>query len=264
MQLISYQTKKNNFFYLAAILLAILVPISVLACKVSSPNSIPMPLFKNALNLWLYPISINWLLVFSLSTLPFWTLVFVESLFLYKREQVPSVDALFTAIYANTFALISGGIWTVIYLFADKDLGKSVISSGLMNASGIIAVCFWLMLRNFCKQTGCLVILRNWHFYQHIPLIAGITFWGWNILNFWLAGIVVSTPTSQYAIASIPAWIGTASIILNGFIFNLVAKGWIVACRLPKPNPTLTETVISMSVWSYPILAVAVFLKPPF
>jgi hypothetical protein len=120
------------------------------------------------------------------------------------------------------------------------------------------------MLGNFCKQTGCLVILRNWHFHQHIPLIAGITFWGWNILNFWLAGIVVSTPNQVYAIASIPAWIGTASIILNGFIFNLVAKGWLVACRLPKPNPTLAETVISMSVWSYPILAVAFFVKPSF
>jgi hypothetical protein len=192
-------------------------------------------------------------------------LVFVESLFLCRLEQLKYFNALITAIYANTFALISGVIWILIYWFAyGASYFSRVISPVLITGYGMIAVCFWLMLRNFCEQTGCLVILRNWKFYQQIPLIAGVCFWGWTIVNFWLALIVVSTPTSQYAIASIPAWIGTASIILNGFIFNLVAKGWLVAYLLPQPNPTLAKTVISMNAWSYPILAVAVFLKPPF
>jgi len=261
MQFIFSPIKKSNLVYLATILLAILVPISVLACKESSSISIPK---KDALDLWLYPVVMNWTLVFSLGSLPFFTSVFVESLFLYKLEQLKYFKALITALYANTFALILWGGWMLIYLFAAKDFSRLSVSPGLITASGMIAVFFWAMLWHFCEKTGCLVIFRSWKFYQQIPLIAAVSFGGWNILNFWLAGIVVSTPNQLYAIASIPAWIGTASIILNGFIFNLVAKGWIVAYRLPKPNPTLAETVISMSVWSYPILAVAVFLKPPF
>jgi hypothetical protein len=185
--------KKINSFYLVGALLGILLPISVLAC----PSSIPKG--KDALDLWLYPVGMSWTVVFSLGSLPFFTSVFVESLFLYKREQLKYFKALITALYANIFALISWVIWILIYLFPSQDFSRSTISPGLITASGMIAVFFWAILWHFCEQTGCLVIFKNWKFYQQIPLIAAVSFGGWNILNFWLAGIVVSTPPPQYA-----------------------------------------------------------------
>jgi len=196
--------------------------------------------------------------------LPFWTLVIVESCFLYRLEQLKPFNAIFAAFTANVFALIAGVFILFVYrFFYLLFFSKYDFFISLIPAANIFAVCFGLMLNSFCQRTGYLAIFRNWKFQPQIPLIATAIFWGWSILNLWLVQIVFPTPNHRDAIASIPASIGI-SIISNGFVFNLVAKGWLVAYCLPKAYPTLAKTVISMSVLSYPILAVAVFLAPPF
>jgi hypothetical protein len=249
----------SRSFYIPGILLGIVAAIlflTVLSSCAISPKSL------NFLN---YHAFVNTAAVEAPYGLPFWTLVIVESGFLYRLEQLKPFNAIFAAFTANVFALIAGVFTLFVYrFFYLLFFSKYDFFISLIPAATIFAVCFGLMLNNFCQRTGYLAIFRNWKFQPQIPLIATAIFWGWSILNIGLGQIVFTTPDRLYAIASIPAWIGTASIILNGFVFNLVAKGWLVACRLPKPNPTLAETVISMSVWSYPILAVAVFLAPPF
>ncbi len=218
-----------------------------------------------SLNFLNYHAFVNTAAVAAPYGLPFWTLVIVESGFLYRLEQLKPFNAIFAAFTANVFALIAGVFILFVYrFFYLLFFSKYDFFISLIPAANIFAVCFGLMLNSFCQRTGYLAIFRNWKFQPQIPLIATAIFWGWSILNLWLVQIVVTTPDRLYAIAAIPAWIGTASIILNGFIFNLVAKGWIVAAQLPQHNPTLAETAISMNVWSYPILAVAVFLAPPF
>jgi len=218
-----------------------------------------------SLNFLNYHAFVNTAAVAAPYGLPFWTLVIVESGFLYRLEQLKPFNAIFAAFTANIFALISGVLILFIYRFCYLlFFSKSDFFISLIPAATIFAVCFGLMLNSFCQRTGYLAIFRNWKFHPQIPLIATAIFWGWSILNIGLGQIVFTTPDRLYAIASIPAWIGTASIILNGFIFNLVAKGWIISSQLPKQNLTLAETVISMNVWSYPVLAVAVFLAPPF
>jgi hypothetical protein len=246
-----------GIFYLLGIVAAILfLTVLVLGECAILPKSL------NFLNYYTF---LNKAAVAAPLGLPFWTLVIVESCFLYRLEQLKPFNAIFAAFTANIFALISGVLILFVYRFCYLlFFSKSDFFISLIPAATIFAVCFGLMLNSFCQRTGYLAIFRNWKFQPQIPLIATAIFWGWSILNLWLGQIVFTMPNQLYAIASIPAWIGTASIILNGFIFNLVAKGWLVAYLLPQPNPTLAKTVISMSVWSYPILAVAFFMKPSF
>jgi hypothetical protein len=251
--------RKINSTRIPSILLGIVAAIALLGVLGSCAIA------PKSLNLLNYHAFVNTAAVAAPYGLPFWTLVIVESCFLYRLEQLKPFNAIFAAFTANIFALISGVLILFVYRFCYLlFFSKSDFFISLIPAATIFAICFGLMLNNFCQRTGYLAIFRNWKFQPQIPFIATAIFWGWSILNIGLGQIVFTTPDRLYAIAAIPAWIGTASIILNGFIFNLMAKSWIVASQLPQHNPTLAKTAISMNVWSYPILAVAVFLAPPF
>lgn len=54
----------------------------------------------------------------------------------------------------------------------------------------------------------------------------------------------------------------TSGILLIGFIFGFVAKGFAIARLLREKRPTLASTVMSMHVASFPVVAIAYYLMP--
>jgi hypothetical protein len=55
----------------------------------------------------------------------------------------------------------------------------------------------------------------------------------------------------------------TAGLLLIGFIFGFVAKGFAIALGLREKRPSLATTVMSMHVGSFAIIPIAFYIMQP-
>jgi hypothetical protein len=156
--------------------------------------------------------------------LPFVLIVFLEAFILSKREHISSLFALILSIIANLFAVF---------------LGFVILFLNLALFLGFVAICLFGadILTNYWKSIDQKRFkISDWFLAVSLPLAL--------ISNI----IAVGFRNSDNIIVT---FILMASLFLAGFVYNFIAKFYILAGCLPKERPTLLETVLSMNLVSY-------------
>jgi hypothetical protein len=168
--------------------------------------------------------------------LPLLAIVSIESFILHKRESIPYLKAFGLAALANGFYLVASSVLRTLFpLFL---LGP-VISA---------AMCL-----SFCQRTGYLKHLSKGMF----TFLVYLLFVGLGFVHLFLMTSMNSSasPAFLYAV--------TEGLLLIGFIFGFVAKGFAIALGLREKRPSLATTVMSMHVGSFAIIPIAFYIMQP-
>jgi hypothetical protein len=168
--------------------------------------------------------------------LPLLAIVSIESFILHKRESIPYLKAFGLAALANGFYLVASSVLRTLFPLS---LLGSVISA---------AMCL-----SFCQRTGYLKHLSQGIF----TFLVYLLFVGLGFVHVFLMTSMNSSasPAFLYAV--------TAGLLLIGFIFGFVAKGFAIALGLREKRPSLATTVMSMHVGSFPIIPIAFYIMQP-
>lgn len=169
--------------------------------------------------------------------LPLVAIVFSEAYILSSRESIPYLKACgFTAL-ANVFYIIACFFSAIFWIFWPISLIGSVISA---------AMCVY-----FVQRTGYLKNISQRMFIFLIYLF----FTGLGFANFFMVESISTSAdrTLLYAV--------TGGILLTGFIFSFVMKGFAIARLLREKRLSLASTIMSMQVSSFPIIAIAYYLS---
>ncbi|MCL1470205.1 hypothetical protein [Argonema antarcticum] len=173
--------------------------------------------------------------------IPLVAIVVIEAYILYKREDIPYLKACAFTTLANIFYLISCSISAVCFsiLFPISLIGSAI--------SAAMCVSFfqrWGYLRNISQRMFIFLVY--------------LFFMGLGFASLFLVESISGSAdrTLLYAV--------TSGILLIGFIFGFVAKGFAIARLLREKRPTLASTVMSMHVASFPIVAIAYSLMKSY
>ena len=172
--------------------------------------------------------------------LPLLAIVSIEAFILHKRESISYLKAFWLTAWANGFYLVASFVsftfWTLPF---PQSLIGSVISA---------AMCL-----SFCQRTGYLKHLSKGMF----TFLVHLVFMGLGCVHPFLMASITSSaaPAFLYAV--------TAGLLLIGFIFGFVAKGFAIALGLREKRPSLATTVMSMHVCSFPIIPMAFYIMQP-
>jgi len=190
----------------------------------------------------------GWLFGSSLITLPAMSLMYgyglpllatvlIESFILCKRELIPYRKAVGIAGLANVFYLLASLVSFVFFssLFFLAPLG-SILSA---------AMCL-----SFCQRRGYLKNISQGMFRFCIYLFFMAL--GFATLVLISAMDSSANPVFLYGV--------TAGLLLIGFIFGFVTKGFAIAGLLKQKHPNLAMTVMSMHVGSFGIIPMAYYL----
>ena len=213
---------------LGAVYLAIILAIPAIACGPSFPSN---QLFASQLFV------LTAIASFSNYGIPLVAIVLIEAYILHKREDIRFLKAFGWTILANLFYLFASGIsfatFTIIF-------PVSLIGSALS-----AAMCVY-----FCQRTGYLKNLSQGMFIFLVYLF----FVGLGFASFFLVEAINISADRTLLYAA------TGGILLIGFIFSFVAKGYAIALSLKEKRLSLAATVMSMQVGSFPVVAIAYYL----
>src|SRR4028118_605766 len=169
--------------------------------------------------------------------LPLLAIVFIEAFILHKREFISYLKAFWLAAWANGFYLVASFVsftfWTLPF---PQSLIGSVISA---------AMCL-----SFCQRTGYLKHLSKGMF----TFLVHLLFMGLGFVHPLLIASINSSAAPAFLYAVI------AGLLLIGFIFGFVVKGFAIALGFPEKRPSLGATVMSMHVGSFAIIPIAFYL----
>jgi uncharacterized membrane protein (DUF485 family) len=171
--------------------------------------------------------------------LPLLAIVSIESFILHQRESIPYLKAFGLAALANGFYLVASPVSYAFFTLFPLSLLGSVISAS--------------MCLSFCQRTGYLKHLSQGIF----TFLVYLLFVGLGFVHLFLMTSMNSSasPAFLYAV--------TAGLLLIGFIFGFVAKGFAIALGLREKRPSLATTVMSMHVGSFAIIPLAFYIMPP-
>jgi hypothetical protein len=171
--------------------------------------------------------------------LPLLAIVSIESFILHQRESIPYLKAFGLAALANGFYLVASPVSYAFFTLSPLSLLGSVISAS--------------MCLSFCQRTGYLKHLSKGMF----TFLVYLLFVGLGFVHLFLMTSMNSSasPAFLYAV--------TAGLLLIGFIFGFVAKGFAIALGLREKRPSLATTVMSMHVGSFAIIPLAFYIMPP-
>jgi hypothetical protein len=171
--------------------------------------------------------------------LPLLAIVSIESFILHKRESIPYLKAFGLAALANGFYLVASPVSYAFFTLFPLSLLGSVISAS--------------MCLSFCQRTGYLKHLSQGIF----TFLVYLLFVGLGFVHLFLMTSMNSSasPAFLYAV--------TAGLLLIGFIFGFVAKGFAIAIGLREKRPSLATTVMSMHVGSFAIIPIAFYIMQP-
>jgi hypothetical protein len=172
--------------------------------------------------------------------LPLLAIVSIESFILHKRESIPYLKAFGLAAFANGFYLV---VSFVSYGFLSTLFPLSLLGS-VISAS---------MCLSFCQRTGYLKHLSQGMFTFFVYLL----FIGLGLVHLFLMTSMNSSASPAFLYAVI------AGLLLIGFIFGFVAKGFAIALGLQEKRPSLATTVMSMHVGSFAIIPIAFYIMQP-
>jgi hypothetical protein len=172
--------------------------------------------------------------------LPLLAIVSIESFILHQRESIPYLKAFGLAALANGFYLVAS---LVSYAFLSTLFPLSLLGP-VISAS---------MCLSFCQRTGYLKHLSQGIF----TFLVYLLFVGLGFVHLFLMTSMNSSasPAFLYAV--------TAGLLLIGFIFGFVAKGFAIALGLREKRPSLATTVMSMHVGSFAIIPIAFYIMQP-
>jgi len=172
--------------------------------------------------------------------LPLLAIVCIEAFILHKREFISFLKAFWLAAWANGFYLVASFVsftfWTLPF---PQSLIGSVISA---------AMCL-----SFCQRTGYLKHLSKGMF----TFLVHLLFMGLGCVHPFLMASITSSAAPAFLYAVI------AGLLLIGFIFGFVVKGFAIALGLREKRPSLATTVMSMHVGSFAIIPIAFYIMQP-
>lgn len=169
--------------------------------------------------------------------IPLATIIFIEAYILSNRESIPFIKACGFTTLAYIFYFLSSLVSAIFFMVP-------------FPTSLIVFVISAAMCLSFCQRTGYLKNISQRMFTFLIYLL----FIGLGFLHFFLVESISVSANHAFLYAV------TGGILLIGFIFSFVVKGFAIANFLREKRPTLAATVMSMQVGSFPIIAIAYYL----
>jgi hypothetical protein len=211
---------------LGAVFLLLMLALPAIACGSGKVISF-------SLNLLVLPIFAS----ISNYGLPLLAIIGIEAFILHHRESLPYRKAFGLAVGANVFYLIAS-------LFNITFLGL-LFPLAVIGGAIYAAMCLY-----FCQRVGFLKNLSKGMFVFLVYLL----FIGIGIAHVFIMGSMTISAGVTYLYAA------TAGLLLIGFIFGFVAKGYAIARLLKDKRPSLAATVMSMQVGAYSVVAIAYYL----
>ncbi len=172
--------------------------------------------------------------------LPLLAIVCIEAFILHKREFISFLKAFWLAAWANGFYLVAS---FVSFTFWTLPFPQSLIGSVIAAA----------MCLSFCQRTGYLKHLSKGMF----TFLVHLLFMGLGCVHPFLMASITSSAAPAFLYAVI------AGLLLIGFIFGFVVKGFAIALGLREKRPSIATTVMSMHVASFPIIPIAFYIMQP-
>ncbi|MBD2184107.1 hypothetical protein H6S82_03075 [Planktothrix sp. FACHB-1355] len=170
--------------------------------------------------------------------IPLLTIILIEAYILHKRESIPYLKACGFTTLANIFYLLA--CFVSYASFFSLFFPISIISSAISAA----------MCLSFCQRTGYLKNISQ----RMFILLVYLFFMGLGVASSVMVESISASAERNVLYAV------TAGILLIGFIFGFVAKGFAIARNLREKRPSLASTVMSMQVGSFPIVAIAYYM----
>ncbi len=168
---------------------------------------------------------------------PLIPIITAEAYILHKREDIPYLKACLFTTLANILYLIAclGSLASFGFIFPVSLLGSAISAA---------------MCVSFCQRIGYLKNISQGMFIFLVYLF----FTGLGFANLFLVeSLSVSADrTLLYAV--------TGGILMIGFIFSFVTKGFAIASCFKEKRSSLAATVMSMQVGSFPIVAIAYYI----
>lgn len=181
---------------------------------------------------------IPWSLISYFYGIPFLLTVLIEAFILFQREKIYYFKSCLLTGFANVIYLVMIGLSTVFG------------SESFFPINLVWATIFAVLFIKFYQRTGYLKNINKGVF----NFLVYLFFIGLGFAKFFLtASLNIST--------SIPnAYAATAGIIAIGFIMGFVMKGFAVYKFMKVKSPYFANTIMSMHVASYPIVAASFYL----
>ncbi len=168
--------------------------------------------------------------------LPLLSIICIEASVLHNRESIPYLKAFGIAVGANIFYLIAS-LFSFVFLVSIFPLA---VIGGAISAA---------MCLSFCQRVGFLKNLSKGMF----AFLVYLLFIGMGVAQVFLMESMTISAGVTYLYAA------TAGLLLIGFIFGFVMKGYAIAYHLKDKRPSLAATVMSMQVGAYPVVAIAYY-----
>lgn len=168
--------------------------------------------------------------------IPLLAIISIEAFILHKIESIPYNKACGLAVAGNIFYLIASLFSNIFFVV----VFPGAVIGGAISA----AMCLY-----FCQRVGFLKNLSKGMF----AFLVYLLFVGMGVAQVFLMGSITISAGVTYLYAAI------AGLLLIGFIFGFVMKGYAIARLLKDKRPTLAATVMSMQVASYPVVAIAYY-----
>lgn len=169
--------------------------------------------------------------------LPLLATVLIESFILCKRELIPYHKAFLIAGLASGFYLLAS--WVSLFFL-----------SLVFPLAPIGSILLAVMCLSFCQRRGYLKRISQGMFRFCVYLF----FMALGFATLFLINAMDSSanPVFLYGV--------TAGLLLIGFIFGFVTKGFAIAGLLKQKHPNLAMTVMAMQVGSFGIIPMAYYL----
>lgn len=168
--------------------------------------------------------------------LPLLAIICIEAFILHKRESLPYLKAFGIAVAGNIFYLIAS-LFSFVFL-------AGILPIAVIGGAISAAMCLY-----FCQRVGFLKNLSK----RMFAFLVYLLFVGMGVAQVFLMGSMTISAGFTYLYAA------TAGLLLIGFIFGFVMKGYAIARLLKDKRPSLAATVMSMQVGAYPVVAIAYY-----
>lgn len=221
---------------LGAVGLVLILTLPAIACGGSFPNN---QLFAS--QLFVLPAIASLSSLFTAYGIPLVAIVLIEAYILHKREEISFLKACRFTTLANIFYFLACAVSLVSFAI--------IFPVSLIGSAMSAAMCV-----SFCQRTGYLKEISQGRFI----LLVYLFFMGLGLASLFLVDSlnISADRTLIYA--------ATAGILLIGFIFSFVVKGFAIADNICDKRPSLAATVMSMQVGSFPVVAIAYYLMQSY
>ena len=173
--------------------------------------------------------------------IPLATIIFIEAYILSNRESIPFMKACGFTTLAYIFYFLSSLVSAIFFMVP-------------FPTSLIVFVISAAMCLSFCQRTGYLKNISQIMF----TFLIYILFVGLGFAHFFLVESISVSANQAFLYAV------TGGILLLGFIFSFVVKGFAIANLIREKRPSIAASVMSMQVGSFPIIAIAYYLTKNF